>query len=228
MLPTPARPTCHCPQPTGSKTPPTRLPSALRPLTRPHGNEEPTRTPAGPCPWAQPPATGTPVGRGPGASGSRRRAHKAQHAHPKARAAGPGGRGGLPGLGRQALTTVFTARYIRAPKVWASLPRTSWSSPKRSKVTTGLQHRTQQWCRPGAQAWLPDLLGHRGTPGLDGPPHLLTPHAAQSHKGEAVDRRPVTLQGRLVKPSLGQEARTRRYMGVAVLRHQGGSGPALP
>ena len=50
---------------------------------------------------------------------------------------------GSPGAG-QVLTAVLTARYIRAPKVWASLPRTSWSSPKRSKVTTGLQHRTQQ------------------------------------------------------------------------------------
>lgn len=40
---------------------------------------------------------------------------------------------------RLPLTVVFTARYIRAPKVWANLPRTSWSSPKRSKVTSGLQ-----------------------------------------------------------------------------------------
>ena len=128
----------------------------------------------------------------------------------------------------QVLTAVFTARYIRAPKVWASLPRTSWSSPKRSKVTTGLQHRTQQWCQPGAQGWLPDLLGHGGTPGLDVPPHLLTHVLPRAVDREAVDRRPVTLQGRLVKPGLGQEARMRRHVGAAVLRHQGGSGPAPP
>ena len=79
------------------RDPPTRLPSALQPLTRPRGNEEPTRTPAGPCPWAQPPATGTAVGRGPGASSPHHKAHEAQHARPEARPAGPGGQGGLPG-----------------------------------------------------------------------------------------------------------------------------------
>lgn len=41
------------------------------------------------------------------------------------------------------LTVVLTARYIRDAKVWVSLPSTNWSSPKRSKVTRGLQHRVE-------------------------------------------------------------------------------------
>ena len=92
---------------------------------------------------------------------------------PPARAAGPGGRGSLPGLGHQALTTVFTARYIRAPKVWASLPRTSWSSPKRSKVTTGLQQNPAMV--PARRSGLaPRLPGPQRDPrpgGPSSPPH---------------------------------------------------------
>lgn len=46
------------------------------------------------------------------------------------------------------LTVVLTAKYIKAPKVWVSLPRTNWSCPKRSKVTRGLQHRREQMVQP--------------------------------------------------------------------------------
>lgn len=95
---------------------------------------------------------------------------------------GKGGGASLPGLGRQALTTVFTARYIRAPKVWASLPRTSWSSPKRSKVTTGLQQNPAMM--PARRSGLaPRPPGPQRDPRPGGPssPHVL-PRAARGRQ----------------------------------------------
>lgn len=71
------------------------------------------------------------------------------------------------------LTVVFTARYIKAPKVWASLPRTNWSSPKRSKVTRGLQHNQVNGAGPTANfptAW---ANGHPYP--LDAAAHRLSP-----------------------------------------------------
>lgn len=63
----------------------------------------------------------------------------ARPAAPTAQATGPSGPSHVrPSAAMSQLTVVFTARYIRAPRVWVSFPRTSWSSPKRSKVTTGL------------------------------------------------------------------------------------------
>lgn len=44
------------------------------------------------------------------------------------------------------LTTVLTAKYIKTAKVWTSLPRTKWSSPRRSNVVKGLQVQDTQSC----------------------------------------------------------------------------------
>jgi len=44
------------------------------------------------------------------------------------------------------LTAVLTAKYIRTAKVWTSLPRTKWSSPRRSNVVKGLQMQDTQSC----------------------------------------------------------------------------------
>lgn len=44
------------------------------------------------------------------------------------------------------LTIVLTARYSRTANVWTSLPRTKWSSPRRSKVDKGLQAQDKWFC----------------------------------------------------------------------------------
>lgn len=108
-------------------------------------------------------------------------------------------RGGGPLAASSQLTVVFTARYIRTPKVWASLPRTNWSSPKRSKVTRGLQHRIRcmmpVWRSGPTPSWA--TKGHPSP--LDAAPHHLPPCGTQSHKEKVLDRYSVTLQGHLAQ-----------------------------
>ena len=204
MLSTPARPACRCPSPTGSETPrpdypqpcshsrvpvETKSPHELQQgLAHGHSHLQQARQWAGvqvpAAPTTRPMRPSTPA--------------------PRQGQQGQEARVGSPGAG-QVLTAVLTARYIRAPKVWASLPRTSWSSPKRSKVTTGLQHRTQQRCQPGTQGWLPDLLGHRGTPGLVGPPHLLTHVLPRAVRGRQWTDAPSLCRAAWSSPAWGRK-----------------------
>ena len=81
--------------------------------------------------------------------------------------------------------------------------------PKGRKSQEAYNTEPSEWCRTGTQGWLPNLVGHQGHPKpLDSPPYCLSPRGAQSHKEKAVDRLPVTLQGRLVKPGPGSGSRT--------------------